>query len=132
MQEIEKSMYFGAQPETFETARILRSNMTIHEKLLWERLKLKQICGSRFRRQHPIDFFIADFYCHEAKLVVEIDGEIHNHQREYDDGRSAEMERYSIKVIRFTNSEVEKNINKVVKQIENEVKSRIQSPPWGI
>ena len=76
MVEIEKSMYFGAKPITFEAARILRKNMTFHEKLLWEKLKLKQICGKRFRRQHPIDFFIVDFYCHEARLVVEIDGEI--------------------------------------------------------
>ncbi len=132
MEEIEKSMYFGAKPETFEAARILRENMTLSEKLHWERLKLKQICGVRFRRQHPIDFFIADFYCHEVRLVVEIDGEIHNHQREYDVGRSAEMEKYFIKVIRFTNSEVEKNIEDVVKRIENEVTSKMESPPWGI
>jgi very-short-patch-repair endonuclease len=132
MEEIEKSMYYGAKPETFEAARILREHMTIHEKLLWERLKHKQICGVRFRRQHPIDFFIADFYCHEVRLVVEIDGEIHNHQREYDDGRSAEMERYFIQVIRFTNSEIEKNIEDVVRRIENEVNGRMESPPWGI
>jgi len=125
-------MYFGAKPNTFESARILRKNMTVHEKLLWGRLKLKQICGVRFRRQHPIDFFIADFYCHEARLVVELDGEVHKAQREYDDGRSAEMERYYIKVIRFTNSEIEENIENVVKSIENEVSVRIKSPPWGI
>ncbi len=125
MEEIEKSMYYGAKPETFEAARILRENMTFSEKLLWERLKLKQIFGVRFRRQHPIDFFIADFYCHEAKLVVEIDGEVHNQQIEYDDGRSAEMERYAIKVIRFTNSEVENNMEDVVERIESEVKTRI-------
>jgi len=124
-------MYFGAKPETFEAARILRKNMTFYEKLLWERLKLKQICGVRFRRQHPIDFFIVDFYCHEARLVVEIDGEIHNYQTEYDDGRSAEMERYSIKLIRFTNKEVANNIDYIVKKIENEIKSRILSPPLG-
>jgi very-short-patch-repair endonuclease len=106
--------------------------MTFHEKLLWEKLKLKQICGVRFRRQHPIDFFIADFYCHQARLVVEIDGEIHYQQKEYDDGRSGEMERYLIKVIRFTNSDVENNIEDVVKQIETEVRNRIKSPPWGI
>jgi len=105
--------------------------MTTPEKLLWDKLKLKKICNVRFRRQHPIDFFIADFYCHEARLVVEIDGEIHNHQREYDDGRSAEMERYFIKVIRFTNSEIEVNIENVVKRIENEVTNRMQSPLGG-
>jgi len=125
-------MYYGAKPETFEAARILRKHMTTHEKLLWDKLKLKQICGVRFRRQHPIDFFIADFYCHEIRLVVEIDGEIHNYQREHDEGRSAEMERYFIKVIRFTNSEVEYNIEDVVKRIENEVTGRMKSPPWGI
>lgn len=132
MEEIEKTMYYGAKPETFEAVRILREHMTVHEKLLWEKLKLKRICGVRFRRQHPIDFFIADFYCHEARLVVEIDGEIHDQEKEYDDGRSAEMERYFIKVIRFTNSEVEYNIENIVKRIENEVTSRMESPPWGI
>jgi very-short-patch-repair endonuclease len=132
MEEVEKSMYFGAKPVTFQAARILRKNMTSYEKLLWEKLRLKQLCGVRFRRQHPIDFFIVDFYCHEARLVVEIDGEIHIQQREYDDGRSAEMERYSIKVIRFTNKEVGSNIENVVKRIENEIKNRTKSPPWGI
>jgi very-short-patch-repair endonuclease len=103
MNELEKPMYFKAKPETIQAARLLRENMTYFEKLLWERLKGKQIDGHRFRRQHPIDFFIVDFYCHDARLVVEIDGEIHSQQEEYDDGRSAEKEKYGIKVIRFTN-----------------------------
>ena len=89
MEELEKSMYYGAKPGTLEAARLLRENMTYPEKLLWEKLKGKQICGLRFRRQHPIDLFIADFYCHEARLVVEVDGEIHKQKKEYDDGRSA-------------------------------------------
>jgi very-short-patch-repair endonuclease len=132
MEEIEKSLYYGAKPETFEAARILRENITFYEKLLWEKLKLKQICGIRFRRQHPIDFFIADFYSHEARLVVEIYGEIHHQQKYYDDGRSAEMKRYFIKVIRFTNSDVENKIDDVISIIKNEVNSRLKSPPWGI
>jgi very-short-patch-repair endonuclease len=132
MIEQEKAMYYGAKPETFNSAKILRDNMTSCEKILWERLKHKQICGLRFRRQHPINFFIADFYCHEVRLVIEIDGEIHNQQKEYDDGRSAEMEKYFIKVIRFINSEVENNIEDVIKIIENEIMSRTKSPPWGI
>ena len=131
MEEKDKIMYFGAKPETFETARILRKRATVYEKLLWEKLKLKQICGKRFRRQHPVDFFIVDFYCHEAKLVVELDGEIHKNQKEYDEGRSAEMEKYSIKVIRFKNSDVENNIENVVNQIENEVRKRILKSPLG-
>jgi very-short-patch-repair endonuclease len=132
MEETDKSMYYGAKPETFEAARILRENMTLHEKLLWDRLKQKQVCGLRIRRQHPIDFFIADFYCHEARLVVKIDGEIHENQKKYDDGRSAEMEKYYIKVIRFKNSEVLNNIEGVISKIEDEIRNRIKSPPWGI
>jgi very-short-patch-repair endonuclease len=132
MKELDKPMYFGAKTVTIETAHILRRNMTTYECLLWEKLKMKQICGLRFRRQHPIDFFIADFYCHEAKLVVEIDGEIHLTRKDYDIGRTAEMEKYGIKVIRFDNSEVFNNIKDVIKRIENEVHSRIKSPPWGI
>jgi len=125
-------MYFRTKPDTLEAARILRENMTNYEKLIWERLKGKQICGLRFRRQHPIDIFIVDFFCHEVRLVVEIDGEIHDQQEEYDDGRSAEMEKFGIRVIRFTNSEVEKNIEVVINKIKKVVDERIKSPPWGI
>ncbi|MDP4222873.1 MAG: endonuclease domain-containing protein [Bacteroidota bacterium] len=132
MKELEKYMYFKAKAETLGTARLLRKNLTYYEKLIWEKLKGKQIPGYRFRRQHPIDFFIVDFYCHEVMLVVELDGEIHNHTQEYDDGRSAEMEKYGIKVIRFTNKEVEENIESVIKRIKKEVLDRLKSPPWGI
>lgn len=132
MEELEKAMYFKATPATLETARLLRKNMTHYEKLLWERLKGKQIDGHRFRRQHPIDFFIADFYCHDVRLVVEIDGYIHDQQREYDDGRSAEMEKCDIKVLRFTNNDVEENIENVISRIKEIVSERTISPPWGI
>lgn len=64
--------------------------------------------------------------------MVEIDGEIHNQQEEYDDGRSAEMEKFGIRVIRFTNKEVEENIEAVIYGIERIVNERIKSPPWGI
>jgi very-short-patch-repair endonuclease len=132
MEELEKTMYFGATPEIMERARILRTNMTIQENILWCHLSNRQICNKRFRRQHPIDIFIADFYCHAARLVVEIDGEIHIRQKEYDEGRSAEMDKYYIKVIRFTNKQIETEIEDVINKIANEVKNRIESPPWGI
>jgi very-short-patch-repair endonuclease len=65
-------------------------------------------------------------------LVVEIDGEIHNDNADYDDTRSAEMEKFGIKIIRFTNNEVENSIGKVINRIETIVNERIKSPPWGI
>ena len=125
MKELDKTMYFRAKPETLETARILRKRMTPCETMLWERLKGKQLLGLRFRSQHPIDIFIADFYCHKARLVIEIDGEIHEGQIEYDDGREAEIEKYGIKIIRFTNDEVISDIEIVVDKIKTIVSERI-------
>jgi len=72
MRELDKNMYFGAKPDVMDLAKSLRNAMTCHEKLLWEKLKGKQICGVRFRRQHAISFYIVDFYCHDAFLVVSI------------------------------------------------------------
>ncbi len=111
-------MYFRAKPVTIETAKMLRNRMTDAEKKLWEKLKGKQIYGQRFRRQHPIDIFIVDFYCHKARLVIEIDGDIHKEQLEYDDGREAEIEAYNIKIIRFSNYEVNYDIENVVRKLK--------------
>jgi cyclase len=132
MKELDKNMYFGAKVVTIETAKHLRDNMNYHENLLWEKLKGKQICGVRFRRQHPIMFFIVDFYCHEAKLVVKVDGNIHNDKTNYDDGRSAEMEKFGILVLRVTKTEVETSLEKVIIKIRTLVNERLKSPPWGI
>jgi len=118
-------MYFNARPSTMEAARLLRKQTTQIEEILWEKLKGKQIFGLRFRRQHPIDLFIADFYCHKVRLVVEIDGEIHNYQMEYDIGRTAELEKFDIKVIRFSNEEVILDIEKVISKIKMTVKERL-------
>ena len=132
MKELDKTMYFRAKTGTLETARILRNRMTNSEILLWEKLKGNQILGLKFRSQHPIDIFIADFYCHEARLVVEIDGEVHEGQIEYDDGREAEIEKYDIKVIRFTNDEVINDIDRVVNKIKEIVSERIKNLPAGL
>ena len=110
MNELDKTMYFGAKPDILEKAKVLRKNMTDAEKVLWERLKNKQVLNLRFRRQHPIDIFIADFYCHTVRLVIELDGKIHKTQKEYDEGRTAEMEQFDIQVIRFRNEEIENDI----------------------
>ncbi len=123
-------MYFGAKPATFEMANRLRKQMTPAEMMLWERLKNKQICNVRFRRQHPIDLFIADFFCFAAKLVVEVDGAVHAAQKEYDIGRTAEMERYGIEVTRFSNDEIENNIEMVVRNIKEKIEMRLKNKRW--
>ena len=120
-------MYYGATASTFHKARQLRNKMTAEESLLWEKLKGKQICKVRFRRQHPINVYIADFYSHSVKLVIELDGKIHLKNNEYDKERSSIMEEFNIEVIRFSNFEIDTNIESVITQITKKVKSRLES-----
>lgn len=118
MQRINQpNMFYNAKPDIFEKARLLRENMTVQEKMLWSKLNKTQL-GVRFKAQHPIDVFIVDFYCHQYKLVVEVDGEIHQFNKEYDDGRMAELEQLGLIILRFTNKEIEENINRVIGKIQ--------------
>ena len=116
---IERNMFYGANRNIFAKAHELRRNMTEAEKVLWNELKNRQLFKVKFRRQHPIDIFIVDFYCHELKLAIEIDGEIHLKQEvaEYDDGRAHDLERLGIQILRFTNYQVITNVNSVVEKI---------------
>ena len=119
MQErsFERVMFYGAKPIIFERAKELRENMTRAELKLWERLKNNQLGGFRFKAQHPIDKFIVDFYCHKARLIIEVDGDIHKESVEYDQNRTAELEKFELKIIRFTNKEIETDIESVLKRI---------------
>ena len=114
-------MFYGADAGTLRAAGILRKNMSKAELILWKKLKNKEIFKTKFRRQHPVDIFIVDFYCHEYKLVIEVDGEIHNDQvkTEYDLNRTAELNKFGIRVIRFTNEDVILSTNLVIMQIKN-------------
>jgi very-short-patch-repair endonuclease len=103
-----ENLFYGASPEIHRRARELRKQMTPAEKRLWDFLKQKSLSRFKFRRQHPIKKFIVDFYCHELKLVIELDGSIHDQvvQAEYDLGRTFELEELGLKVVRFRNEEV--------------------------
>ena len=116
-------MFYNAKPTIFERAKLLRANMTDAELKLWSYLRNNKL-GVRFKAQHPIDLFIADFYCHQVKLVVEVDGSIHNLQTDYDEGRTEEIERFGIVVIRFANDEVIHHIDKVLISIQATIKSQ--------
>ena len=117
---VERVMYIGAKPKLFSRASEMRSNPTKAEQILWKYLRKFRAKGFPFRQQHPIDIFIADFYCHKSKLVIEVDGDIHFNEQaiEHDDGRTAELEKYGIKVVRFTNDQVINNKSLVFKQID--------------
>lgn len=101
-------------PTTIERARELRKNMTDAERLLWSRLRRKQIHGIRFRRQHPVGPFIADFACTEARLVIEVDGGQHMALQYQDEARTVRLEEMGYRVLRFWNHQVLTEIDAVV------------------
>jgi very-short-patch-repair endonuclease len=112
--------------EYIEKARELRRNQTPTEKLLWELLRAKRFLGAKFRRQHKIGQFIADFYCHEARLVIELDGAVHDQQSRQDRDRDQWMRANSITVLRFRNAEVADNTEAVLSAIAEVISP---SPP---
>ena len=114
------SMFYGALPIHFELAKKLRDNQTDAEILLWNNLNRIDLKGIRFKRQHPVLYFIADFYCHKARLIIEVDGGYHNipEQYLYDRNRENELNELGLKVIRFTNEEIMNDIETVLITIE--------------
>ena len=122
-------MFIDAGPELFRLARNYRINPSEAEWILWGHLRKFRHKGFIFRRQHPIVFFISDFYCHRIKLVIEVEGDYHSDAqiREYDDGRSGELERYGITVLRFKNEEVVNDIEHVISRIHLKI-DELSSP----
>jgi len=97
--------------KAIEAARILRKRLTKSERKLWNLLRNREFFNFKFRRQHPIEFedddqkefYIADFYCHKKKLIIEIDGSIHDYQKEYDQLREDIMILLEYRILRFKN-----------------------------
>ena len=115
----EYPIYYGADLEILKLARLNRKQMTVAENMLWKHIKERKVLGMKFRRQHPVACFIADFYCHQLKLIVEIDGGYHDdqEQHELDQGREKELQDMGLTIIRFWNEEVEKDVYGVVERI---------------
>jgi very-short-patch-repair endonuclease len=117
-------MFYGKKPSSFGNARVLRGSETNGEQILWAKLQKKQIDGFRFRRHHSIGGFGADFYCHQAKLVIEVDREFQATQEQikYDAARTSEITALGITILRFSNKEIETEIEEVINQIKNTLK----------
>jgi very-short-patch-repair endonuclease len=107
-------------------AKILRHNQTEIEGYLWQYLRDRRLGGYKFRRQHPIKNFILDFYCPEKKLSVELDGGQHDTTRqiEYDQNRTAILEKEGIKVLRYWDNEVFQNTDGILNYILEELDNR--------
>jgi very-short-patch-repair endonuclease len=108
-------------------ARSLRSDMTDAEKLLWSRVRRKQILGVQFYRQKPIGDYIVDFYAPQANLVIELDGGQHfaPGQQRYDEKRTLYLQKQGLSVLRFTNMEVLKNIEEVMAVVFRKVQKTV-------
>jgi len=113
--------------------RELRRNSTPAEKIFWERVRNRKFLNLKINRQFPIfydelgkeTFYIADFYCHEKSLVIELDGQIHDKQKKQDKIRTEVLNEKGIKVIRFRNDEVEENIEGIIKKLKNILNSSL-------
>ncbi|UPT66621.1 MAG: endonuclease domain-containing protein [Sphingobacteriales bacterium JAD_PAG50586_3] len=113
-------MHGDAVPKIFENARVLRKELTFAEKVLWNEIRSRKLNGYKFRRQHVISLYIADFYCHESKLAIELDGGYHNTKDriELDKLRTEVLNDFGITVLRFTNIEVLDNLDFVIETIK--------------
>lgn len=121
LSETTKPMSLKYNGNNIPRAKELRKNATPEENHLWYDFLRKY--PVRFQRQKAIDHFIADFYCHAAKLVIELDGSQHyeeQHKR-YDDFRTEILEGYDLMVIRFTNTQIKKNFEGVCQYIDRVV-----------
>lgn len=103
--------------EKIACAKALRRNMTDAERLLWQHLRTNRLSGLHFRRQQIIRGFVVDFYCHEAALVIEVDGEVHERQAEHDQAREQVLKELGLEVVRFTNDEVIDDLDAVLARI---------------
>ena len=117
--------------EVIQLCREMRQNPTKAESAMWEIVRRRQFLGLKFYRQYPIflmenerrRFLITDFFCHEKKLVLELDGGIHSRQKEYDDIRDSVLEELGLKVIRIKNEELLNNKKETILYLVNQVET---------
>lgn len=116
------NMHYGASPKLFDLAGELRAKMTTAELILWNIIKVNE-WHLKFRRQHPISNYIADFYCHQIKLVIELDGGYHENKevKIYEAARENEIKKLGINIIRFKNDEVLNHLENVLNKLNSVV-----------
>lgn len=103
-------------PALKEKARHLRTRCTPSETLLWSKIRRKSL-GYEFHRQVPIDEYIVDFYCHELKLAIEVDGSSHDNKQEYDLRRQRKLERLGVKFLRFDDRDFKRSMKDVIRAL---------------
>ncbi len=108
-----------------EVAREFRKEPTASEDILWQAIRSRRLDGRKFRRQQPIGAFVVDFFCGSERLIVEVDGRIHESQQERDQQRQELLESLNLKVLRVTSQQVETNLNSVLIVIQESFNSTL-------
>jgi len=128
---MKENMYYGASHLIFQIAEDLRNRMTPAEEVLWKLIHINE-WKLKFRRQHPIWNYVADFYCHKLKLVIELDGGIHEQEevKKYDQAREDHLKEFGLTVLRFKNEQVLKNSDEVLNEIAKII-ATLSSTPLG-
>ena len=128
-QQYNTNLHQGAKASIYQKASELRKRTTDAEQKLWALLRNRQLKGKKFRRQHAIGKYVADFYCHECKLVIELDGNFHNttEAKQYDHARTIVLNELGITVLRFWNKEIIEDPEKVLKKISDHIHQQNQN-----
>lgn len=120
--------YLPYNTDLKQRSRDLRNQSTLSEVLLWKHLRAKQMKGFQFNRQKPLENFIADFYCKQLNLVIEIDGSSHEGKEQYDKDRDIELQKLGLTILHFSDQEIKRNLRGVLMQIEEWINSNSKSP----
>lgn len=141
---MERKMFYKANPLIFSKAKELLNHVTHAEMTLWGYLRTKPM-GYKFRWQHPVGNYIADFFCYKLKLIIEADGSIHKKDeiKKYDDLREKHIKAEGLQIIRFTNEQIKNNLVAVIETINTRIltiiddhnKGGMNTPPpggWGV
>jgi very-short-patch-repair endonuclease len=118
-------LHLNASGKLYQFARDLRKAQTLPEDILWQYLRGRKLDGLKFRRQHPLVEYVADFYCHEKRLVIELDGSVHDSRInvDYDNARTNWLAELEVTVVRFRNEEVIYKMEFVIDEIRNTIKT---------
>ena len=128
---MKENMFYGANSFVFQRAEELRNRLTPSEEVLWKSIHINE-WKLKFRRQHPIGIYVADFYCHKIKLIIEIDGSIHHKKeiKDYDIKRENDLKSWGYSIIRFSNDQVLKQSEAVLTEINSLVQNLNKNSNW--
>lgn len=123
-----EAMFVAYNKNLKQRSRDLRNKSTLGEILLWKRLRKRQLMGYQFNRQKPLGNFIADFYCKELRLVIEVDGSSHEEKEQYDSDRDLQLQKLGLHILHIPDADVRQNMKGVLVQIEHFVHALLKSP----